>query len=177
MTHPIFPFRKSFGAAPGVNPPALSMVDRSSREKREMPMRRTVILAAAAAMSLDLSLAAALARAGCRCDGCSDTWGSGRYANDRYHSGYRHGWRHHRRHAYGYGYRSGYGDRHGYGDRYGDGERDDDAISPLQGVHAPTLFFDDAHELVSEDVTLLHGWNFSAKDVQIRATDRSRRHP
>jgi hypothetical protein len=54
----------------------------------------------------------------CRCDGCSDDWGSGGspgyYADGRYYSSYPHHRRHRRHHRYPYGYGQ-YGPPPGYG--------------------------------------------------------------
>jgi hypothetical protein len=55
-------------------------------------------------------------------------------------------------------------------------ERDDHAIALFQTV-VFAHFFDDAHELVSQDVAFLHGWDVTVEDVKVGAADCRRRDP
>ena len=59
----------------------------------------------------------------------------------------------------------------------GDRERDDDAVADLEVVHAAADLDDLAHELVPEDVALLHRRDVAVVEVQVGAADRGRRDP
>ena len=56
----------------------------------------------------------------------------------------------------------------------GDRERHDDAVADLQVADAPADLDDLAHELVAEDVALLHRRDVAVVEVQVRAADRRR---
>src|SRR5436305_1375184 len=56
----------------------------------------------------------------------------------------------------------------------GDGEGDDDTVSRLQVLDLAADLHDLAHELVAEDVPLLHGGDVAVVKVEVRAADRRR---
>src|SRR5207249_541577 len=53
-------------------------------------------------------------------------------------------------------------------------ERHDDPVPLLQVSHLRSDIDDLAHELVAQDITLLHCGNVTVVDVQVGATDRRR---
>ncbi len=55
----------------------------------------------------------------------------------------------------------------------GDGEGDDDAVAPLEVLNGAADLFDDAHELVAEDVAGLHGGDEAGVEVEVAAADGS----
>lgn len=59
----------------------------------------------------------------------------------------------------------------------GDDKGDDHAVSHTDFRDTGAAFLDDAHELMSEDVTILHFRNLAAIDMQIRTADRRGRDP
>jgi hypothetical protein len=59
----------------------------------------------------------------------------------------------------------------------GDGKRHDDAVAAPEVGHAGADLDDLAHELVAEDVALVHGRDETVQKVQIGAADGVARHP
>ena len=59
----------------------------------------------------------------------------------------------------------------------GDGEGYDDPVAHLELFDAGTDLDDLAHELVSQDVALLHRRDVAVQQVQVRAADGGRRDP
>ena len=53
----------------------------------------------------------------------------------------------------------------------GNGERDDNAVAALQIINRRADLFHDAHELVPENVSLLHRWDKSVKEMKVGPAD------
>lgn len=54
----------------------------------------------------------------------------------------------------------------------GNHERNHHTVAALHGGDGRAGFFDDAHELMAEDIAVLHGRDLAPVQVQVRATDR-----